>query len=73
MVLLIVFGPDARTVQTSYTYDSFQVGSLIVDASKLYAGAAAICSLRCCSCSFATRWSGKSVRACADNYNRRAD
>ena len=24
--LLIVFGPDARTVQTSYAYDSFQLG-----------------------------------------------
>src|SRR6202042_367084 len=41
-VLLIVFGPDARTVQTSYAYDSFQIGAVIVDASKLYAGAAAI-------------------------------
>src|SRR6201998_4124960 len=40
--LLIVFGPDARTVQTSYAYDSFQLGPLIVDAAKLYAGAAAI-------------------------------
>src|ERR1700683_279818 len=40
--LLIIFGPDARTVQTSYAYDSFQLGVLIVDASKLYAGAAAI-------------------------------
>ena len=26
-VLLIVFGPDARSVQTSYAYDSFQIGS----------------------------------------------
>ena len=41
-VLLIVFGPDARTVQASYAYDSFQLGPLIVDATKLYAGLAAI-------------------------------
>src|SRR6202034_4656464 len=40
--LLIIFGPDAQTVSTSYAYDSFQLGHLIVDASKLYAGAAAI-------------------------------
>src|SRR6202011_2040265 len=40
--LLIIFGPDARTVQTSYAYDSFQAGMLIVDATKLYAGGAAI-------------------------------
>src|SRR6201997_5786335 len=31
--LLIIFGPDARSVQTSYAYDSFQIGPLIVDAS----------------------------------------
>src|SRR5277367_348531 len=24
-VLLIIFGPDARTIQTSYAYDSFQL------------------------------------------------
>src|SRR3984885_9525082 len=41
-VLLIIFGPDARSVQTSYAYDSFQLGPVIVDASKLYAGSAAI-------------------------------
>src|ERR1700761_5138499 len=40
--LLIIFGPDAHTVQTSYAYDSFQIGPVIVDASKLYAGAAAV-------------------------------
>jgi branched-chain amino acid transport system permease protein len=36
-VLLIVFGPDARNVQTSYAFDSFQIGLLIVDATKVYA------------------------------------
>src|SRR6202789_3569759 len=40
--LLIIFGPDARSVQTSYAYDSFEVGPLIIDASKVYAAAAAI-------------------------------
>ena len=36
--LLIVFGPDARTVQTAYGFDSFQFGPIIVDAAKVYAG-----------------------------------
>ena len=40
--LLIVFGPDARSVQTSYAFDSVQFGPLIVDTSKVYAGLAAI-------------------------------
>src|SRR5499425_3929592 len=39
--LLLIFGPDARSVQTSYAYDSFQVGPIIIDATKLYAAAAA--------------------------------
>ena len=39
-VLLIAFGPDARSVQTSYAFDSFLVGPLIIDATKVYAGAA---------------------------------
>src|SRR5437588_11039348 len=41
-VLLIAFGPDARNVQTSYAFDSFMVGPLIVDATKVYAGLAAV-------------------------------
>jgi branched-chain amino acid transport system permease protein len=67
-VLLIVFGPDARSVQTSYAYDSFQVGPLIVDASKLYAGAAAIVLTALLFAFFRFTRTGTAIRACADNY-----
>jgi branched-chain amino acid transport system permease protein len=67
-VLLIVFGPDARTVQTSYAYDSFQVGPLIVDASKLYAGVAAILLTALLFAFFRFTRTGTAIRACADNY-----
>jgi branched-chain amino acid transport system permease protein len=67
-VLLIVFGPDARTVQTSYAYDSFQIGRVIVDASKLYAGAAAVVVAALLFVFFRYTLLGKAVRACADNY-----
>jgi branched-chain amino acid transport system permease protein len=67
-VLLIIFGPDARTIQTSYAYDSFQLGALIVDASKLYAGAAAIVFAALLFVFFRFTLIGKAVRACADNY-----
>ncbi len=40
--LLIIFGPDAQGVQTSYSFQSFLVGPLIIDANKVYAGAAAV-------------------------------
>jgi branched-chain amino acid transport system permease protein len=66
--LLIVFGPDAQSVQTSYAYDSFQIGLLIVDASKLYAGAAAILFTAALFAFFRLTLVGKAIRACADNY-----
>ncbi len=66
--LLIIFGPDAQTVQTSYAYDSFQVGALIVDATKLYAGAAAILFAAALFAFFRFSLVGKAIRACADNY-----
>jgi len=67
-VLLILFGPDARSVQTSYSYDSFQVGPLIVDAAKVYAGAAAIVFAAALFAFFRFTLIGKAIRACADNH-----
>ncbi len=66
--LLIVFGPDARSVQTSYAYDSFQIGPLIIDASKLYAGGAAILLAALLFTFFRFTLTGTAIRACADNY-----
>jgi branched-chain amino acid transport system permease protein len=66
--LLILFGPDARTVQTSYAFDSYQWGALIVDATKLYAGAAAIIAAALLFAFFRFAPVGKAIRACADNY-----
>jgi branched-chain amino acid transport system permease protein len=66
--LLIVFGPDARSVQTSYAYDSFQIGPVLVDASKAYAGAAAIVFAAALFGFFRFAPIGKAIRACADNY-----
>jgi len=67
-VLLIIFGPDARSVQTSYSFDSFQVGPLIVDAAKVYAGAAAIIFTAALFAFFRFTLVGKAIRACADNH-----
>src|SRR5580693_2329265 len=66
--LLIIFGPDARTVQTSYAYDSFEIGPVIVDASKAYAAAAAIVVTAALFAFFRFTLIGKAIRACADNY-----
>jgi branched-chain amino acid transport system permease protein len=66
--LLIVFGPDAQTVQTSYAFDSFAIGPLIVDATKLYAGLAAILVAGALFAFFRFTPLGMAIRACADNY-----
>jgi branched-chain amino acid transport system permease protein len=67
-VLLIIFGPDAQGVQTSYSYDSFQLGKLIVDATKLYAAGAAVAVAVALYCFFRFTSIGTAIRACADNY-----
>jgi len=67
-VLLIAFGPDARSVQTSYAFDSFLVGPLIIDATKVYAGAATLVITAALFAFFQFAPLGKAIRACADNY-----
>ena len=67
-LLLIAFGPDARTVQASYAYDSFQLGPLIVDATKLYVGLAAIVVAIALFVFFRYTQIGTAIRACANNY-----
>jgi branched-chain amino acid transport system permease protein len=66
---LIVFGPDAQGVQTPYSFDSFQLGPLIVDASKVYAAAAALIVAAGLFAFFKFTLVGKAIRACADNYS----
>src|SRR5262249_30972765 len=67
--LLIAFGPDARSLQTSYSFNSFLLGPLIVDATKLYAGVAAVVVAAALFAFFRFTLLGKAIRACADNYD----
>jgi branched-chain amino acid transport system permease protein len=67
-VLLLIFGPDARSVQTSYSFDSFAIGRIIVDATKVYAAIAAIIVSAALFLFFKLSFVGKAIRACADNY-----
>ncbi len=67
-LLLIIFGPDAQSVQTAYAFDSFAIGPLIVDATKVYAGVAAIVFSAALLAFFRYTLIGKAIRACADNY-----
>lgn len=67
-VLLILFGPDSQNIQVSYAFDSFQVGPVIIDATKVYAGGAAIVVAVALYCFFQFTRLGTAIRACADNY-----
>ena len=67
-LLLIVFGPDARSVQTSYSFDSFALGALIVDATKVYAAGMSVLIAAALFAFFRFALLGKAIRACADNY-----
>ena len=66
--LLIVFGPDAQNVQVAYSFDSYQLGPIIVDATKLYAGLAAVVVAAGLFAFFRYTTIGTAIRACADNH-----
>lgn len=66
---LIIFGPDAQSVHTSYSFDSFLIGPLIVDAAKVYAAAAALAVAAALFAFFRFTLIGKAIRACADNFH----
>src|SRR6202040_2709284 len=51
-----------------YSFDSFALGPLIVDATKAYAAAAAIVVAAALFAFFRLTSVGTAIRACADNY-----
>ncbi len=65
---LIVFGPDAQNVQLDYALDSFAVGELILDKTRVYAAVAAVIIAAGLLGFFKYAATGRAIRACADNY-----
>lgn len=65
---LMVFGPDAQNIQLAYAYDSFEIGPLIVDKARIYAGVAALAVAASLFAFFRHTTIGKAIRACGDNY-----
>jgi len=64
--LLMIFGPDARSVSVDYALDAVEVGPLLLDKARLYAGSAAIVAAAGLFAFFRFTRIGKSIRACAD-------
>ncbi len=65
--LLMIFGPDARPANLPYGFDSFLVGSLIIDKARLYAAVAAFAVAAMLFAFFRYTATGTAIRACADN------
>ncbi len=64
---LMVFGPDAQNVDLDYAYDSFEIGVLLLDKTRVYAATAAIVVSGLLFAFFRFTRTGKAIRACADN------
>ena len=64
---LMVFGPEARSVAVPYGFDSFTIGSLVLDKARVYAAMAALLVTAGLSLFFSRTRLGLSIRACADN------
>ena len=65
--LLMIFGPDARHADLSYSFDSWDVGPIIVDKVRVYAASGALVVAALLFSFFRFTTTGTAIRACADN------
>ncbi len=66
-LLLVSFGPDARSVQVEYALDSWEVGPLIIDKVRVICATVALATCAILFAIFRYTSFGKAIRACADN------
>ena len=66
--LLIVFGPDARSVRLDYLLESIELGPLLIDRGKLYAALVACGASAALFAFFRLTLTGAAIRACADSW-----
>lgn len=66
-MLMIGFGPDARPVNLSYGFDSYEIGPLLIDKPRALAAVAAITVAAALFWFFRRTRTGAAIRACADN------
>lgn len=66
--LLMIFGPDARSVLVDYSLDSIEIGPLLVDKVRVLTAALALLIAAGLFSFFRLTRTGKAIRACADNY-----
>ncbi|HXF47285.1 MAG TPA: branched-chain amino acid ABC transporter permease [Burkholderiaceae bacterium] len=66
--LLMIFGPDARSVQLDYLLEPVELGPLLADRGKLAAAGVACATAAALFAFFRFARTGKAIRACADNH-----
>ena len=66
--LLIMFGPDARSVRLDYLLESIELGPLLIDRGKLYAALVACGAAAALFAFFRSTLTGAAIRACADSW-----
>jgi len=66
--LLMIFGPDARGVQTAYQLESWALGPILFDKARVFAAATALVTSALLFAFFRFTLAGKAIRACADNW-----
>jgi branched-chain amino acid transport system permease protein len=66
--MLMLFGPDARSVQVDYQLDSYELGPMLIDKARLFAATAAVVAAAALFAFFRYTLTGKAIRACADNH-----
>jgi branched-chain amino acid transport system permease protein len=65
--LLMIFGPDARPTNLSYSFDSYLIGPLFIDKARVYAALGALVVSSVLFAFFRYTTTGTAIRACADN------
>ena len=65
--LLMIFGPDARPINLSYSFDSYAVGGIFIDKVRVLAAIAALAVATALFLFFRYTRTGTAIRACADN------
>jgi branched-chain amino acid transport system permease protein len=65
---LLLAGPDAQGVQLDYALDSFEIGALLIDKTRVYAALGSLVIAFAPFLFFSRTRIGKAIRAAADNY-----
>lgn len=65
--MLMIYGPDARSAQLSYSFDTLSFGPLLFDRVRVRAAGVAVVVTAALFLFFNVTRTGKAIRACADN------